>query len=309
MGFLAGIFVVWGLVVSVCAPFAPGGLAKLMVFAIGWAPTAALIWFALDRSKRRQAAHKKMLDDVGVLPGRGFDHTEDGTGIAINRDQRVVGVLNGGAYRTYGYEKLREWAICEERAGRVIPAFGVANGIAAAGASARMENRVPGGDVNPYLALAAMLAGGLHGVERGLELEPAVTGNAYASDHPRVPSTLRAAREAFTQHGAGASLEDVARRAGVGVGTLYRNFPTREALIEAVYVDEVVALEQAARDTEGLEPWEALRTERPSPASPPAATSFACIFGRVVDSRPPAPTTREARPLGRASLVLGGGWA
>jgi glutamine synthetase len=66
------------------------------------------------------------------------------------------------------------------------------------GASARMENRVPGGDVNPYLALAAMLAGGLHGVERGLELEPAVTGNAYTSDHPRVPSTLRAAREAFT---------------------------------------------------------------------------------------------------------------
>jgi len=71
---------------------------------------------------------------------------------------------------------------------------------------------------------------------------------------------LAAAREAFTQHGAGASLEDIARRAGVGVGTLYRNFPTREALIEAVYVDEVVALEQAARDTEGLEPWEALRT-------------------------------------------------
>jgi AcrR family transcriptional regulator len=71
---------------------------------------------------------------------------------------------------------------------------------------------------------------------------------------------LAAAREAFTQHGAGASLEDIARRAGVGVGTLYRNFPTREALIEAVYVDEIVALQQVARDTEGLEPWEALRT-------------------------------------------------
>jgi len=139
MGFLAGIFVVWGLIVSVCAPFAPGGWAKLMVFAFGWAPTVALIWFALDRSKRRQAAHKKMLDDVGVLPGHGFDHSEDGTSIAINRDQRVVGVLNGGAYRVFGYEKLREWAIREERAGKVIPAFGVANGIAAAGASARME--------------------------------------------------------------------------------------------------------------------------------------------------------------------------
>jgi AcrR family transcriptional regulator len=71
---------------------------------------------------------------------------------------------------------------------------------------------------------------------------------------------LAAAREAFTAHGADASLEDIARRAGVGVGTLYRNFPTREALIEAVYVDEVVALQQAARDVASLEPWEALRS-------------------------------------------------
>ena len=48
--------------------------------------------------------------------------------------------------------------------------------------SARMENRLPGGDVNPYLALAAMLAGGLHGIEEGLELEPPLEGNAYTSD-------------------------------------------------------------------------------------------------------------------------------
>ncbi len=65
------------------------------------------------------------------------------------------------------------------------------------GPSARMENRLPGGDVNPYLALAAMLAGGLHGIENELELEPEQVGNAYTSDKPRVPRTLRAAREAF----------------------------------------------------------------------------------------------------------------
>ncbi|GAC1382572.1 MAG: gamma-glutamylethanolamide synthetase GlnA4 [Marmoricola sp.] len=65
------------------------------------------------------------------------------------------------------------------------------------GAGARLENRVPGGDVNPYLALAAMLAGGLHGIENGLALEPALEGNAYTSGRPRVPTTLRAAREAF----------------------------------------------------------------------------------------------------------------
>jgi glutamine synthetase len=65
------------------------------------------------------------------------------------------------------------------------------------GPSLRVENRVPGGDVNPYLALAAMIAAGLHGVEQGLELEPAFEGNAYVSDKPRVPSTLSEARNLF----------------------------------------------------------------------------------------------------------------
>ena len=65
------------------------------------------------------------------------------------------------------------------------------------GAGLRVENRVPGGDVNPYLAIAAMLAGGLHGVREQLTLEPAFAGNAYASDKERVPSTLLEARDLF----------------------------------------------------------------------------------------------------------------
>ncbi|AWT47903.1 MULTISPECIES: TetR/AcrR family transcriptional regulator [Streptomyces] len=69
---------------------------------------------------------------------------------------------------------------------------------------------------------------------------------------------LAAAREAFAEHGAEASLEDIARRAGVGIGTLYRNFPTRRDLFESVYADEVNALCQAALEVAGREPWEAL---------------------------------------------------
>jgi glutamine synthetase len=65
------------------------------------------------------------------------------------------------------------------------------------GPSARMENRVPGGDVNPYLALAAMLAGGRYGIDQGLELEPELKGNAYHSDKPHVPHTLHEARDAW----------------------------------------------------------------------------------------------------------------
>ncbi len=67
------------------------------------------------------------------------------------------------------------------------------------GPSLRMENRVPGGDVNPYLALAALIAAGIHGVEEGLTLEPEARGNAYRGDYPRVPTTLREAMERFAK--------------------------------------------------------------------------------------------------------------
>jgi glutamine synthetase len=66
------------------------------------------------------------------------------------------------------------------------------------GPGLRFENRAGGSDLNPYLALSALIVAGLHGVEQGLELEPAYEGNAYlASDKPRLPSTLREARDLF----------------------------------------------------------------------------------------------------------------
>ncbi|MGW7380949.1 TetR/AcrR family transcriptional regulator [Streptomyces sp. NPDC054794] len=71
---------------------------------------------------------------------------------------------------------------------------------------------------------------------------------------------LAAAREAFAEHGAEASLEDIARRAGVGIGTLYRNFPTRRDLFESVYADDVNALCRAAVEAAELPPWQALTT-------------------------------------------------
>jgi len=67
------------------------------------------------------------------------------------------------------------------------------------GPARRIESRVPGADVNPYLALSALIASGLHGMDQELALEPAFEGNAYESDKPRVPSTLRDAAELFGQ--------------------------------------------------------------------------------------------------------------
>jgi AcrR family transcriptional regulator len=69
---------------------------------------------------------------------------------------------------------------------------------------------------------------------------------------------VTAARALFTDKSTSAPLEEVAERAGVGIGTLYRHFPTRQALLEAVYVDEVEAMARAAADLAGLPPWDAL---------------------------------------------------
>ena len=71
---------------------------------------------------------------------------------------------------------------------------------------------------------------------------------------------LHVAKDAFTQFGADASLDDIAKQAGVGAGTLYRHFPSREALIEAVYRTEVEKLAAAERNfAETLPPIKALR--------------------------------------------------
>ena len=71
---------------------------------------------------------------------------------------------------------------------------------------------------------------------------------------------LAAARDAFASKGVEASLEDIARRAGVGIGTLYRNFPARQDLLNAVYFGEIEELCLAAEEAADLPPWEALTT-------------------------------------------------
>ncbi len=90
-----------------------------------------------------------------------------------------------------------------------------------------------------------------------------------AKSSPRKPRTdaqrnreriLEVAKKEFTRAGANASLDDIAREAGVGAGTLYRHFPTRDALLEAVYRSEVEKLAAAERNfSETMSPVEALR--------------------------------------------------
>lgn len=81
------------------------------------------------------------------------------------------------------------------------------------GPSLRLENRIPGGDVNPYLAVSAVIAAGLDGVNKKLKLEPIFEGNAYVSDSPRVPATMLEARNlwaesAFVREAFGKEVQD-----------------------------------------------------------------------------------------------------
>jgi len=72
---------------------------------------------------------------------------------------------------------------------------------------------------------------------------------------------LAAAREAFAEGGESTALEEIARRAGVGIGTLYRHFPSRQALVEALYLEEVEEVcRSAAEQPDDGDPWEALNS-------------------------------------------------
>ncbi|MEV7232687.1 glutamine synthetase family protein [Streptomyces sp. NPDC051020] len=85
------------------------------------------------------------------------------------------------------------------------------------GRSTRFENRLPGGDVNPYLAVAGMIAAGLHGIEQKLELPDPCEGNAYTAAYDHVPTTLREAADLWEK-------SDLARAAfGEDVVAHYRN--------------------------------------------------------------------------------------
>jgi AcrR family transcriptional regulator len=89
---------------------------------------------------------------------------------------------------------------------------------------------------------------------------PAAARKPRADAQRNRDSLLEAAKAAFAEAGPEASLDEIARRAGVGIGTLYRHFPTRDAIVEAVYRREVQQLaDSAPRLIESLPPAEALR--------------------------------------------------
>jgi glutamine synthetase len=110
------------------------------------------------------------------------------------------------------------------------------------GPGLRIENRTPGGDVNPYLAVAAMIAAGLDGIDRELPLEEAFAGNAYADAGPKVPPTLRDAAELW------AKSDLAANSLGADVVAHYANY----ARVELAAFDSAVTDWELRRGFERL---------------------------------------------------------
>jgi glutamine synthetase len=114
--------------------------------------------------------------------------------LACMRELTLLFAPNVNSYKRYAGHSFAPTAIAWGRDNRTC-----AIRVVGSGSSLRVEHRAPGGDVNPYLALAAMIAAGLHGIDEGLELEPPVAGDAYAAQAPRLPDELRDAIALFRE--------------------------------------------------------------------------------------------------------------
>jgi len=183
-------------------------------------------------------------DDAAVLAGDGehgfsklMEHYLAGQ-LAHVRDLTLLYAPNINSYKRFADGSFAPTTVAWGRDNRTCSLRVVGHGH-----GLRVENRVPGGDVNPYLAVAGMIAAGLDGIERELPLEPEFQGNAYdAEDRQRVPKTLRAAAELF-------AASDLAKSAfGEGVVAHYLN----AARIEVEAYDAVVTDWERRRGFERL---------------------------------------------------------
>jgi len=139
--------------------------------------------------------HFSLADDEGPLFERDretFDSFLAGQ-LACLRELTLFLAPNVNSYKRYAEGSFAPTAVAWAPDNRTCSLRVVGHG-----PGLRFENRAGGSDLNPYLALSALVAAGLHGVERGLALEEPYQGNAYlATDKPRLPRTLREARDLF----------------------------------------------------------------------------------------------------------------
>jgi glutamine synthetase len=165
---------------------------------IAWQHGCAITFMAKydEREGNSCHIHCSLWDgDGSIFPGEGghgvapvFEHFVAGQ-IAAGRELAYFLAPNVNSYKRYAAGSFAPTALAWGRDNRTcaLRVVGHGNGL-------RLENRAPGADVNPYLAFAATIAAGLHGIDDELPLDPECTGNAYvAANPPRLPSTLHEA--------------------------------------------------------------------------------------------------------------------
>jgi glutamine synthetase len=139
--------------------------------------------------------HFSLSDDDGMVFARDpkVFHSFLAGQLACLRELTLFSAPNVNSYKRYVAGSFAPTAVAWATDNRTCALRVVGHG-----GGLRFENRAGGADLNPYLALSAIIAAGLHGVDQGLELELAYAGNAYlADDKPRLPTTLRDARDLF----------------------------------------------------------------------------------------------------------------
>jgi AcrR family transcriptional regulator len=118
-------------------------------------------------------------------------------------------------------------------------------------------SEITGGDLRNYMEVASGCQGKIMSTTE-TSAQALITRPKRADARRNYEKVLRTARQAFAEGGESTALEEIARRAGVGIGTLYRHFPNRQALLEALYVDEVEEMCRSAAELDASDPWDAL---------------------------------------------------
>lgn len=127
------LWIFWGALWSIPAAFAKG-LLTLALLLIGWGPLALYLWWKASQSEKGASRHAAALAESGIPVGQGLDHTEDGTGIAIDRPFRLLLLMGPDGHKSYPYVDVREWSARQGAQG-----FVAGSTIQAVGANARME--------------------------------------------------------------------------------------------------------------------------------------------------------------------------
>lgn len=132
------ILALWALFATIGVVGAKGFMDTVGIAMLAYGPLAFFAWYRVNRALAGEKLRDDMLAALGVTRGAGYDHFEDGTGIAVNPEARMVAVMARGGYKAYEFSQVRSWSVREERPGGAAVGLGLAGVTTAAAHNVRM---------------------------------------------------------------------------------------------------------------------------------------------------------------------------